>query len=109
MTVATAPMPTSTFDDRRSFDGPRVDDRRRARTARRGFPRVRTLKGAAIVVPAGTSIRCTIKNVSQTGACLQLQAAVFLSHTFTIVFDDPDWPRRRKRKAGRSRAPCRRC
>lgn len=82
------------IDDRRRGGGRRADERRKAELARRRAPRMRTLKGAQIVVPAGTSIRCTVRNISETGACLQLHSAVFLSHTFDLTFDDPDWSRR---------------
>jgi PilZ domain len=55
---------------------------------------MRTLKGAAIMVPSGTSIRCIVRNISETGACLQLHTPAFLSHTFELLFDDPEWSRR---------------
>lgn len=81
-------------DRRRGGGGRRADERRKAELARRRSPRMRTLKGAQIIVPAGTSIRCTVRNISETGACLQLQTPVFLSHTFDIAFDDLEWSRR---------------
>ncbi|MEJ0012505.1 MAG: PilZ domain-containing protein [Bauldia sp.] len=84
-----------TIDDRRrSRSGRRADERRKAELARRRSPRMRTLKGAQIIVPAGSSVACIVRNISETGACLQLQTPVFLSHTFDLVFDDPDWSRR---------------
>ena len=81
-------------DRRRSGRGRHADERRKAELARRRAPRMRTLKGAQIIVPAGTSIGCTVRNISETGACLQLHSAVFLSHTFDLTFDDLDWARR---------------
>ncbi len=82
------------IDDRRHRGGKRADERRKAELARRRSPRMRTLKGAQIIVPARTSVNCIVRNISETGACLQLHTPVFLSHTFDLTFDDPDWSRR---------------
>jgi PilZ domain len=80
------------IDDRRRGRGPGGAERRKADLARRRAPRMRTLKGAAITVPAGgTAVRCVVRNISETGACLELHSPVFLSHSFDLAFDDPDW------------------
>jgi hypothetical protein len=84
----------SGIDDRRRRGGWAANDRRKAELARRRHPRMRTLKGAQIIVPAGTLVNCIVRNISETGACLQLQTPVFLSHTFDLTFDDPEWSRR---------------
>ena len=55
---------------------------------------MRTLKGAKIALPSGDSVRCIVRNISETGACLQLQNPLFLHPTFEIFFDDPDWVHR---------------
>jgi hypothetical protein len=82
------------IDDRRTGKGRAANgaDRRKAELARRRSPRMRTLKGALITVPVGgTAVRCTVRNISENGACLELQQSVFLSHTFDLAFDDEDW------------------
>ncbi len=54
---------------------------------------MKTLKGAQIVVPVGPSVACVVRNISETGARLELQTPI-LSNTFELVFDDNEWPRR---------------
>jgi hypothetical protein len=76
-------------------------DRRKAELARRRWPRMRTLKGARIVVPAGSSIRCQVRDISEMGACLEFQSPAFLAQNFELVFDDPDWTPRPCRIAWR--------
>lgn len=93
--MAFANATTFGIDDRRGPNfGRNSAERRKAELARRRAVRMRTLKGAQIIVPAGTIIPCTVKNISETGACLQLHASAFLSHLFDLAFDDPDWERR---------------
>ncbi len=82
--TGTAPV----IDDRRV--APRgtaltFEDRRVAVTDRRISPRMRTLKGGQIVWPTGTSVKCIIRNLSETGACLEVHSPV--PHTFELVFD----------------------
>ena len=55
---------------------------------------MRTLKGALIALPSGDSVRCIVRNISETGACLELQNPLFLHPTFALLFDDPDWAQR---------------
>jgi hypothetical protein len=93
-TVTSIEQFTPVIDDRRRGGGRSAGDRRKAELARRRSPRMRTLKGAQIIVPAGTSVGCIVRNISETGACLQLHAPTFLSHTFDLAFDDPDWEHR---------------
>lgn len=54
---------------------------------------MKTLKGAQIVVPVGPPVACVVRNISATGARLDLQLPI-LSNTFSLVFDDEDWPAR---------------
>ena len=54
---------------------------------------MRILKGAQIVVPVGPSVACVARNISETGARLELQTPI-LSNTFDLVFDDNEWPSR---------------
>jgi hypothetical protein len=67
------------IDDRRmavtNID-PSVDDRRVAATQRRKSPRMRTLKGAQIVPAAGGRIECIVRNLSQTGACIEVRSPI---------------------------------
>ena len=87
--------PNSGIDDRRRADGRHSGpDRRAAGAGRRQAPRMRTLKGAEIVPPRGAPLKCTVRNISETGACIQLHSPVFLHHTFDVLFDDGEWFRR---------------
>jgi hypothetical protein len=61
-------------------------DRRTADRDRRSSPRVRTLKGAQIIWPNGFPIRCTVRNISETGAKLEVHEPI-LQNTFDLVFD----------------------
>jgi hypothetical protein len=95
-----APAMSNVIVDRRQ-GGKTAGDRRKAELARRRWPRMRTLKGAKIVVPAGGSARVTVRDISEMGARLELQGPAFLAQTFQIVFDDPDWAPRPCRVAWR--------
>lgn len=54
-----------------------VEDRRAvAVPGRRLAPRMRTLLGAQIVWPNGVSVKCIVRNLSQTGARLEVQEPV---------------------------------
>ncbi len=54
---------------------------------------MKTLKGAQIVVPVGPAVACIVRNISATGARLDLKLPI-LSNTFSLVFDDAEWPAR---------------
>src|ERR671914_248998 len=62
-----------------------TDDRRVARSDRRATPRLRTLKGAQIVWPTAAPVRCIVRNLSATGASLELHSPV--PSSFELVFD----------------------
>lgn len=83
---------TSGIDDRRHGKSSKsAGDRRKAELARRRSPRMRTLKGARIIASSGYAIRCTVRNVSETGALLELQSSTFLAQNIELMFEDPDW------------------
>jgi hypothetical protein len=91
--------PSSGIVDRRG--GKNAAERRKAELARRRWPRMRTLKGATIVVPSGSSIRCQVRDISEMGARLELHGPAFLAQTFELVFEDPEWTPRPCRVAWR--------
>lgn len=52
-------------------------------------PRMRTLKGAVIVLPNNMStFQCTVRNISAGGACLELPSTLGIPHRFTLKMDD---------------------
>ena len=58
------------------------EDNRRA-------PRRRILKGATIVFGAGAfSVKCLVKNLSDTGALLEMENTAEVPNDFRLVFDD---------------------
>jgi PilZ domain len=63
-----------------------IDDRRKSSRDRRASPRVRSLKGAAIIWRNGAPVRCTVRNVSEKGAKLEVHDPV-LQNVFDLVFD----------------------
>ncbi len=83
-----ASIDDSTIDDRRKpgkGDG-RIDDRRKAVTDRRKSPRLKTLKGAQIILRNGAPLACIVRNISETGAKLEVYGPV-LQNAFDLVFD----------------------
>lgn len=51
--------------------------------------RVRTLKGALIVMPNRMStFECTVRNLSATGACLELPSTLGIPQRFILRMDD---------------------
>jgi hypothetical protein len=84
MAIPTGIVPI--IDDRR-VEGS-TDDRRVAVTPRRGSPRYRTFKGAQIFWPwpLGAHDECIVRNLSETGACLEIHVPV-LHQTFDLAFD----------------------
>lgn len=58
------------------------DENRRA-------PRMRTLKGARVVLPNNTStFECTVRNLSETGALLQMTSTLGIPNRFSLLMDD---------------------
>src|SRR5271157_2198168 len=85
-----ASIDDSTIDDRRKGDrgkgDRRIDDRRQAVTDRRKSPRLKALKGAQIILRSGAPLACIVRNISETGAKLEVYGPV-LQNTFDLVFD----------------------
>jgi PilZ domain len=52
-------------------------------TENRASPRVRTLKGASIVF-GGSTVDCVVRNLSETGACLEVASPVGIPDDFTL-------------------------
>ena len=81
------------IDDRRKANAPgeRVaEDRRAGSSARRVAPRIKTFKGAQIVSPGALSLKCIVRNISKTGAQIEVQRSV--GDAFELVFDDSATP-----------------
>lgn len=61
----------------------------------RTSPRHRTLKGAKITfLHDGAVIDCTVRNLSATGACLEVESFLGIPDVFDLVFSDGT-PRKR--------------
>jgi hypothetical protein len=83
--MKTQPGQTPENDDRREAVMPVVEEHRVTVSDRRESPRMRTLKGAQIVWPTAPPVKCTVRNLSTTGAALEVQSPV--PGTFELVFD----------------------
>jgi PilZ domain len=57
---------------------------------RRRYHRVPTHKAAKIVFNYNSVIDCTIRDLSDAGARLELPAAAAIPQTFDLITDDPD-------------------
>jgi len=56
---------------------------------KRDAPRVRTLKGARILLPNNVStFECKVRNLSDTGACIELSSTVGVPARFRLLMDD---------------------
>jgi hypothetical protein len=51
---------------------------------KRANPRVRTLKGGSIIFGAGSIVDCVVRNLSGTGACLEVVSPVGIPDDFTL-------------------------
>jgi hypothetical protein len=82
------PIPvTGPIDDRRAEKNEAVPDERRGpNNTRRAAPRIKTFKGAQITWPNGVPVRCVVRNISETGACIEVFDPV-LQNTFDLIFD----------------------
>ena len=72
--TSTAPMNDSAINDRRAS----VRDRRSSRWTK-------TLKGAQIFWPTGNPVKCIVRNLSETGAKIEVHSPV--QGTVDLVFD----------------------
>jgi hypothetical protein len=66
--------------------GPLLDDRRTAISHRRKAPRARTLRTAQIVWLGGDPVKCVVRNLSESGACLEVSEQI-PRNTFDLIFD----------------------
>src|SRR5882724_9453835 len=51
----------------------------------RGSPRLRTFKGGAILFGTAVAVECIIRNMSDTGACLEVTSLAGIPDTFTLL------------------------
>lgn len=63
-----------------------IDDRRIAPRDRRASPRRRVLKGAQISWPYGIPVRCVVRNISATGAHIEVEDPV-VQNIFDLILD----------------------
>jgi hypothetical protein len=63
----------------------RIDDRREAITQRRKSARSRMINLARIVWSNGGPVRCTVRNFSRTGACIEVHEPV--PEAFDLILD----------------------
>ena len=55
---------------------------------RRRVQRTRVLKGAKIIINHRSSVvDCTVRDLTNLGACLQLPSSVGIPNTFDLIFD----------------------
>jgi hypothetical protein len=52
---------------------------------RRTDSRRRVLKGGSIAFQYGSTIDCTIRNLSSTGACIEVETPVGVPDSFTLI------------------------
>jgi hypothetical protein len=51
----------------------------------RASPRRRILKAGTILIDRSATIDCRVRNVSDTGACLEIESPVGIPNDFTLV------------------------
>jgi hypothetical protein len=54
-------------------------------TETRGSPRLRTFKGGSILFGVAPAVDCVVRNLSDTGACLEISNAVGIPDDFTLL------------------------
>ena len=67
----------------------------------RSSNRKRTFKGGSISFKFATGIECTVRNISETGACLEIESTVALPDNFTLIIK-PEGVKRSCRVAWRA-------
>lgn len=60
---------------------------------RRSGRRQRSLKGGTIAIAGVTTIDCVVRDLSSTGACLQVESAVGIPDEFTLIVAKDDLQR----------------
>jgi len=68
---------------------------------KRQAPRLRALKGGSIRFSGGAAINCTIRNLSETGAALEVESPIGIPDDF-MLFVNQDETKRACRVAWRS-------
>lgn len=68
---------------------------------KRRSPRRRTLKGGTIFFGVAASVDCTIRNMSETGAALEIESLVGIPDDFTLLIK-PELLKRKCRVVWRS-------
>ncbi len=68
---------------------------------KRSKPRLRTLKGGSIIFGLAAAIDCTVRNMSETGACLEVQSPLGIPDDFTLLIK-PEFVKRACHVAWRS-------
>jgi hypothetical protein len=68
---------------------------------KRRAPRLRTFKGGSIMFGVAAAIDCTIRNMSETGASLEVTSPVGIPDEFTLLIK-PEFLKRNCRVAWRS-------
>lgn len=48
-------------------------------------PRIRTYKGGSILIGTLPPVECLVRNLSETGACLEVQGHIRPPETFTLI------------------------
>ena len=59
----------------------------------RRVPRQRTLKGGSISFAFATGIECIVRNISETGACLEVESSTSIPDDFTLIIK-PEYSKR---------------
>ena len=67
----------------------------------RRSPRLRTFKGGSIIFGVAASIECIIRNMSETGAALEVESPVGIPDQFTLLIK-PEFVKRNCRVIWRS-------
>ena len=68
---------------------------------KRRAPRLRTFKGGSIIFGLAAAIDCTIRNISETGASLEVASPVGIPDEFTLLIK-PEFVKRDCQVAWRS-------
>jgi hypothetical protein len=50
----------------------------------RASPRVRTLKGGSIIFGVASTVDCVVRNLSETGACLEVASPIGIPDDFML-------------------------
>ena len=48
-------------------------------------PRLRTFKGGSILFGTAAAVECLIRNMSETGACLEVESPISIPDRFTLL------------------------